>query len=389
MTGRTQNILKIGLLIGLTLVLTSLVVASGQAAGKVIAAPGHSQSEQAFAMDNATCLSCHSKPNSTASIGDTTVSITIDPEKFGASVHGAKGMACSTCHSDISGFPHPPVETATYREYMVSGSQNCQQCHADQFSDLKDSIHKSVAEGGSEQSPVCTDCHNPHTQTRLRDVTTGKAMEEERENIPLTCAKCHNAIYGEYLDSVHGAGLLTEGNPDSPTCTDCHGVHSIQSIDNTFRLRSPQLCASCHTDEDMMAKYGLSTAVMDTYVADFHGTTVTIFERTAPDQVTNTPVCVDCHGFHDIKSTSDPEKGIQVKENLVKTCQKCHPDADESFSASWLSHYIPSPTKAPLVYYVNLFYKILIPTVIGGMIIYVITDIIRRQIDKRKGVKNS
>jgi hypothetical protein len=116
---------------------------------------------------------------------------------------------------------------------------------------------------------------------------------------------------------------------------------------------------------------------------------VTIFERTAPDQETNTPVCVDCHGFHDIKSTDDPEKGIQVKDNLVKTCQKCHPDADESFSGSWLSHYIPSPTKAPLVYYVNLFYKILIPTVIGGMILYVISDIVRRQIEKRKGVKNS
>lgn len=389
MTGKSHTLFKLGLLIGLILVLASLLLVSGQSAKNVLAAPMDAQADNPQTMDNAACLTCHSRPDSTATIGDTTVSITIDPGKFGGSVHGAQGMACTTCHSNITGFPHPAVDATTYHDYMVSGSQNCQQCHADQFTELADSIHKSVAEGGNEQAPVCTDCHNPHTQTLLRDMATGKAMEEERVSIPLTCAKCHNAIYNEYLDSVHGEGLLKEGNTDSPTCTDCHGVHSIQTVDSSFRLRSPQICAECHTNEDMMKKYGLSTAVMNTYVADFHGTTVTIFEKTAPDQETNTPVCVDCHGFHDITSTKDPEKGIQVKENLVKTCQKCHPDADESFSESWLSHYIPSPTKAPLVYYVNLFYKILIPTVIGGMIIYVLTDIVRRQIDKRKGAKNS
>ena len=38
-----------------------------------------------------------------------------------------------------------------------------------------------------------------------------------------------------------------------------------------------------------------------------------------------------------------------------------------------MSHYVASPTKFPLVYYVNLFYKIFIPTVIGGMLIFVIS----------------
>jgi hypothetical protein len=254
---------------------------------------------------------------------------------------------------------------------------------------LNDSIHKQAMDAGNPNAPVCTDCHNPHTQTRLKDKETGVRLEEERVNIPVTCAKCHNEIFKEYEESVHGAGMLVEGNVDSPTCTDCHKVHDIQGVDNAFRLRSPQECARCHTDKDMMDKYGLSTAVMDTYVSDFHGTTVTIFDKTAPDQETNTPVCVDCHGVHDIARTDDPEKGIQIQSNLLKTCQKCHPDAGDNFSASWLSHYIPSPTKAPLVYYVSLFYNILIPTVIGGMVIYIITDVIRRRLEKRKGAKVS
>ena len=73
------------------------------------------------------------------------------------------------------------------------------------------------------------------------------------------------------------------------------------------------MCADCHTDAKKMAKYKLSTQVLRTYVADFHGSTVTLFQRRHPDQVTNKPVCYDCHGIHDIASKSDPKKSLQVK----------------------------------------------------------------------------
>ena len=53
-------------------------------------------------------------------------------------------------------------------------------------------------------------------------------------------------------------------------------------------------------------------------MADFHGSTVTLFQRRHPDQVTNKPVCYDCHGVHDIASKNDPKKGLQVKENLLR-----------------------------------------------------------------------
>ena len=107
------------------------------------------------------------------------------------------------------------------------------------------------------------------------------------------------------------------------------------------------MCADCHTDAKKMAKYKLSTQVLRTYVADFHGSTVTLFQRRHPDQVTNKPVCYDCHGIHDIASKSDPKKGLQVKANLLRTCQKCHPDATTNFSDAWLSHYIPTRERTP------------------------------------------
>jgi hypothetical protein len=134
-----------------------------------------------------------------------------------------------------------------------------------------------------------------------------------------------------------------------------------------------------------MDKYGISTNVLSTYLADFHGTTVTLFQVTEPDQQTNKPVCYDCHGIHDIKAVDDPEKGLHVKQNLLIKCQGCHPGATPDFPDSWLSHYEPSQDKNPLVYWVNVFYWFLIPGVIGAMLIFVAADGGRRIFNRFKG----
>jgi hypothetical protein len=133
-----------------------------------------------------------------------------------------------------------------------------------------------------------------------------------------------------------------------------------------------------------MDQFDISTNVLNSYVADFHGTTVTLFEKTDPELPTNKPVCTDCHGVHDITAVDDPQAGIALKENLLVKCQRCHPDATVNFPDSWMSHYDASPENYPLVYYVNLFYQILIPTVLGGMVLYVLTDIYRRFIARKK-----
>jgi hypothetical protein len=83
-----------------------------------------------------------------------------------------------------------------------------------------------------------------------------------------------------------------------------------------------------------------------------------------------------------------PDAGIAYKKNLLGKCQQCHPDATTaSFTDSWLAHYEPSPQVFPLVFFVNLFYKIFIPAVLGGMILFVLTDVYRRFIVPRRPVK--
>jgi hypothetical protein len=339
------------------------------------------------APDNATCLYCHGKPGMIRTLpnGDI-LSLTIDSSHFSESAH--KDVACSECHSNIVSFPHPELQTQSSRDFSLQMYTLCQKCHQEQYNKTMDSVHMRAVAAGNSNAAICTDCHNPHTQAVITD-QNGALLPEARLRIPETCARCHSAIYDTYKQSVHGAALTQEGNTDVPTCIDCHGVHNIADpTTNAFRLDLPQLCAKCHTNSAIMNKYGISTQVLNTYVADFHGTTVTLFEKISRDQVTNKPVCFDCHGVHDIKPVDDPVYGLQMKQNILIACQRCHPDATTSFPDAWMSHYIPSPTQFPIVYYVNLFYQFFIPAVIGSMGIFVISDIVRRLIERRRGVKH-
>ncbi len=336
------------------------------------------------------CLSCHSQPGLTKSLpSGETLSLYIDPNLFVHAVHNEENMVCVDCHANISTFPHPDFKANTLRDVTLQLYVSCQKCHADQYNKTLDSVHEKALAGGNTNAAVCTDCHNPHQQTRLIDPQTGQLSQDARLQIPQTCARCHSTIYNAYKDSVHGAALTQYGNLDVPTCIDCHGVHNIQSPTSAeFRNNTPQLCAKCHTDPQIMNKYGISTQVLNTYVADFHGTTVTLFEQVSPDTPTNKPVCTDCHGVHDISNVNDPTTGIAIKKNLLLKCQQCHPNATANFPDAWMSHYVASPQKYALVYYVNLFYKIFIPTVIGGMLIFVVTDFIRRRLEARKGAQH-
>ena len=366
----------VGISLGVLLLLVVLILPTTS----VAAAP------PAQDISNESCLFCHQEEGRTTQIGGLTLPLTIDGAKFDASVHAEEGIACVDCHSNITTFPHPEVTAASPRDFSLELYPSCQQCHAEQYQLTLDSVHQRALAAGNTNAAVCTDCHNPHTQTRLTDETTGELLLGAKIVVPQTCAQCHSTIYETYRTSVHGAALLEGGGATNvPTCIDCHGVHNIgDPTSNTFRNSTPGLCAECHTNSTLMQQYGLSTNVLNTYVADFHGTTVKMFEETYPDQPTNKPVCTDCHGIHDIMRVDDPNVGIALKSNLLGKCQQCHPDATtESFTASWLSHYEPSPQAFPLVYYVNLFYKIFIPAVLGGMIFYVLTDIYRRFIAPR------
>jgi len=347
----------------------------------LVALPNNNTHAAAFSQDSspgisdAYCLTCHDTPGLRTELpsGEVLI-IDIDVESYDNSVHGKLGYACVQCHTNISEYPHPENDAQTHREYSLRMYENCRKCHEMNYEATLDSTHqKALAEGFSEAA-VCTDCHGTHNIG---------SPDNPRSNIPKMCGRCHSEIFNLYEQSVHGSALIGEGNPDVPTCTDCHGVHNLSgpSTEGSFHLFSPQICAECHANDELMTKYGISTHVFDTYVSDFHGTTILLFEKIAPDQETNKPVCIDCHGVHDMSKVSDPESKV-IKENLLTTCQRCHPDANANFPTSWLGHYEPSPEEAPLIYFVDLFYKIIIPVTIGGMLIFIGADVGNKIIKK-------
>lgn len=330
------------------------------------------------------CLECHGQPGLTLKLENGEIlDLYVSPDVYYHSIHGEQGYACVQCHRTVGDYPHPPFVASSKRDASIQLNKTCKNCHLSQHVLTQDSVHAKAQADGNMEAAICSDCHTAHEVRQINDPVTNEPLPETRVWVPETCAQCHNDIYQKYLTSVHGSALVDDENTDAPSCIDCHGVHNIEDpTTNEFRLKSPQICAKCHTDPEIMDKYGISTDVLDTFVADFHGTTVTLFEKQTPDAETNKPVCYDCHGIHDIKRADDPEKGLHVRENLLVRCQVCHPDATINFPDAWLSHYIPSAEKAPLVYYVNLFYLIFIPLVLGGMGLLVVLDLSKRVRDR-------
>lgn len=328
--------------------------------------------------DNEYCLSCHSQPDLTMTLASgEQLDLTVDRDDFSHSVHGLDNawqpLNCVDCHQNYL-YPHEAVTAVTSREYALQKYQVCADCHDQNYNHTLDSVHGQALAEGNLDAAMCTDCHSPHDMPSPAD---------PRSRIPHTCETCHSEAYEEYARSVHGQELFNEENPDVPSCTDCHGVHTISDPDTpTARADSPLMCAQCHADPEMMARYDISMDVFTTYVADFHGTTALLFDNADnPDAELNVALCIDCHSNHAIMRHDDPEAGIQ--ENLLITCQECHPTATANFPAAWTSHHQPSLEHNRLTFLVITFYQIFIPLVLGPLTFLVLTDAYRRYIRRR------
>jgi hypothetical protein len=318
------------------------------------------------------CLECHSIENDVRLETGELISLAVDGDAYLRSSHGKK-LACSDCHAEFKGAVngHAARRFKSKREFAIAYSEACQKCHFNNYKDTLDGVHRKQIAAGNLNAAVCSDCHGAH------DIS---APNEPRTKISKTCATCHPRVAEQYAKSVHGQALTT-GNEDVPSCTDCHQSHAIAGPrDAAWRVGSPERCGTCHTNAKLMAKYKLSTSVLQTYLADFHGTTVAL-EKDRKDARPVVALCTDCHGVHDIARVRDPRSPV-VKANLLNTCRKCHPAATANFPDSWLSHYEPSLSKAPLVWLVKTFYLLLIPFMIGGLSLQIVLHLWRLVVNR-------
>ncbi len=334
--------------------------------GEIAAAPSPGRQSAGNGTDSA-CLKCHGDPQLAMTFpnGDV-LSLYLDDAAYRRSVHGDR-LACIDCHQRNDVVPHVSPNVKSRRDLALAEYEGCKRCHFENYTRTLDSMHFDAMAKGKENAPVCTDCHGAHTVIRL---------EESRTKIAQTCSQCHEEIYDAYQSSVHGSELEKD-NPDVPVCITCHGVHNIGGAKTaSFRQASVDLCAGCHADQELMGEYKISTDVFRTYLDDFHGKTVGFNQKQTADVWPDVAVCTDCHGVHDMKRVDDPDSSV-IKENLVTTCRKCHPDASANFSGAWLSHYEPSMDKATLVYLIKQYYRFLIPAMVLGLALNIALDLWR------------
>jgi len=214
----------------------------------------------------------------------------------------------------------------------------------------------------------CTDCHKPHAGEPLPAVSRWTA----KTSMSAKCSNCHVKEGEQYRQSIHWKALQA-GNTDSPACFNCHGEHSITSPRRADSRVSPahvtETCSSCHENTAIQQRNDLPKARLATYRESYHG----IANRFGQLEAAN---CASCHGYHDVKPSSDPTSPIN-KRNLPKTCGRCHPGATENFAKGTI-HLQPSPTEDAIVYWVRLIYRVFVFTVIASLCGLMVLDLFAR-----------
>lgn len=183
--------------------------------------------------------------------------------------------------------------------------------------------------------------------------------------------------YAQWAASVHGVAYLA-GDMAAPGCTGCHGDPAGGETRTVpFRLNIPARCGRCHADQQVTAKHGLPNDTYESYLKTFHGATVAYYRATDPAAERYEAVCSDCHAAHAIHAPSDARSSV-APANLLRACVKCHQGAGPAFATTADGHFRTDRTASPLLYVLELVYRIGIPLIIGAMLLYILLDILHR-----------
>ena len=346
----------------------------------------------AAADPNETCLGCHGDKDAKGSGGK---SIAVDGGAFAGSVHGEMKLPCTACHTDVSEKKLPHAEKLK--------PVDCGNCHDKPVKEYATTVHGLARKGGSTAAATCVDCHGKHDIKRNKD----PASRTNHANLEATCARCHGKesiagqakmpggnIAGQFHDGIHAKALAGAARVSAPTCTNCHGAHSIRPKSDpasaTNRANIPATCGTCHTRErelftsgrhgklrqegnlgapgctDCHGAHRIQPHDQPLFVTEVvkecgncHSEYLKSYRDTFHGQVTAlgyslVATCASCHGAHDVRPASDPASAISP-QNRLKTCQKCHAGASENF-AQWDPHANRHDrARNPAYYYMGLF----------------------------------
>jgi len=292
-----------------------------------------------------------------------------------------KAPRCATCHGGHNILPKENRKSSIHPLNILKICGDCHKQHTsatsngsvseDHIAGYVDSVHgRALLRGGLVVAATCADCHGNHTVLPSKH----KRSLVHRENVAGTCGKCHIGLTEAYQTSIHGQRLV-EGNPEAPTCNDCHTSHKItRTGGSSFKLDILNECGQCH---DKPAKGSNSKRTLyDTYRLSYHGQATAL-------GMTRGAKCSDCHGAHDIKGIADPASRLSP-DNKVATCQQCHKDANESFAQFEAHADFHDSERYPLLNGVWLYFVIMMSGAFGFFGLHSIFWFLRSSVERIK-----
>jgi hypothetical protein len=229
---------------------------------------------------------------------------------------------------------------ALFAPLLAFGQKNsCVECHSQLDDELKAPAAAFAGDIHAQFGLSCKDCHGGDPTQDDVDKAKDRSFKgaPSRQDVPQFCGGCHANVtamrafnpglrtdqLSQYWTSRHGQRLKA-GDTKAAVCTDCHGVHGIQTAkypkSPTFPWNIPQTCGHCHADPEYMAAYKLPTNQLEDYKASVHADA--LYEK----KDLSAPVCNDCHGNHGAFPPS--------VTSVAAVCRQCHASTGELFMKS-------------------------------------------------------
>lgn len=230
---------------------------------------------------------------------------------------GATGKVCLTCHVTFqdklkSPSVHTPVKrgdcsgchnphTSSHGKMLSTGpSEVCSRCHA-MVPDKTASAHKVVVEG------KCVLCHDTHASPFKNNLL---------KNGNELCFGCHAGIAAAVKKATF------KHHPVEKGCLSCHNPHASQRSASLLKEAVPSLCVSCHkTGSPAFAKQHMNYPVATSVCTSCHNPHGSSKVGILYDTVHKPVLSRMCNQCHDEPTSAAP---FRTKKEGYELCQACH-----------------------------------------------------------------
>ncbi len=293
------------------------------------------------------------------------------------------GATCVDCHRAHDVYAADDRRSLTY---PLNVAELCGSCHADpdivgtyfalpEKADAREAVATyyetvhgvALTRAGLTVSAACNDCHEGH---RVLSSDSPDASTH-REQLTETCGACHQGVRDSWEQSAHGVayreGTTAPNGRPAPSCADCHSSHAVvRAVTEEWFVGVVDECGDCHEH------------LYDTYFETYHGKVTRLgYGMTAK--------CSDCHTPHEMYPADDERSSVHPN-NLVATCARCHPTANDNF-AQYYPHGDPTDRENyPDLYWTWRFMSTLLAGVFLFFGIHTVLWIIRLMINRARGL---